>query len=98
MELEFSTSIPWLGEEPRTIKASRFTEAPKAFVLKQDEEGTPLAEVCPKAGTARRPTSTGKKRYGGLLPDEMRLMKALEDDNSRLKKIVAGLTLDQEML
>lgn len=39
-----------------------------------------------------------KKRYGGLLPDEMRRLKALEDANARLKKIVADLTLDQEML
>ena len=39
-----------------------------------------------------------KKRFGGLLPDEMRRSKALEDENSRLKKIVADLTLDREML
>ena len=39
-----------------------------------------------------------KKRYGGLLPDEMRRLKALEDENGRLKKIVADLTLDREML
>ena len=39
-----------------------------------------------------------KKRYGGLLPDEMRRLKALEDENTRLEKIVADLTLDREML
>ena len=39
-----------------------------------------------------------KKRYGGLLPDEMRRLKALEDENNRLEKIVADLTLDREML
>ena len=39
-----------------------------------------------------------KKKYAGLLPDEMRRLKALEDENGRLKKIVADLTLDREML
>jgi len=48
--------------------------------------------------SARRPISTGRKKYAGLLPDEMRRLKALEDENGRLKKIVADLTLDREML
>ena len=39
-----------------------------------------------------------KKSYGGLLPDEMRRLKQLEDENARLKRIVADLTLDREML
>ena len=80
------------------MKASRFTEAQKAFVLKQAEEGTPVAEVCRKAGISQATYFNWKKRYGGLLPDEMRRLKALEDENSRLKKIVADLTLDREML
>ena len=46
---------------------------------------------------ARRPTSTGKK-YAGMLPPEMKKLKQLEDENTRLKKIVADLTLDREML
>ena len=53
MKLEFSANLPWLGEELRTMKASRFTEAQKAFVLKQGEEGTPVAEVCRKAGISQ---------------------------------------------
>ena len=78
------------------MKASRFTEAQKAFVLKQGEEGTPVAEVCRKAGISQATYFNWKKRYGGLLPDEMRRLKALEDENSRLKKIVADLTLDRK--
>ena len=74
------------------MKASKFTEAQKAFILKQGEEGTPVAEICQKAGISQATYFNWKKRYGGLLPDEMRRLKALEDENSRLKKIVAGGT------
>ena len=45
-----------------------------------------------------RETGIDRKKYAGLLPDEMRRLKALEDENSRLKKIAADLTLDREML
>ena len=78
LKLEFSANLPWLGEELKTLKASRFTGAQKAFVLKQGEEGTPVAEVCRKAGISQATYFNWKKRYGGLLPDEMRRLKALE--------------------
>lgn len=80
------------------MKASRFSDAQKAFVLKQGEEGTPVAEVCRKAGISQATYFNWRKKYAGLLPDEMRRLKALEDENARLKKIVADLTLDREML
>ena len=51
-----------------------------------------------KAGISQATYFNWKKLYGGLLPDEMRLLKALEEENGRLKKIVADLTLDREML
>lgn len=79
------------------MKASRFTEARKTFILKQGAEGTPVAEVCRKAGISQATYFNWKNRYGGLLPDEMRRVKALDDENARLKKIVADLTLDREM-
>ena len=60
--------------------------------------GTPVAEICRKAGISQTTYFNWKKKYGGLLPDEMRRLKALEDENTRLKKIVADLTLDREML
>ena len=63
------------------MKASKFTEAQKAFILKQGEEGTPVAEICRKAGISQATYFNWKKRYGGLLPDEMRRLKALEDEN-----------------
>jgi putative transposase len=63
------------------MKASKFTEAQKAFILKQGEEGTPVAEICRKAGISQATSFNWKKQYGGLLPDEMRRLKALEDEN-----------------
>ena len=80
------------------MKASKFTEAQKAFILRQGNEGTPVAEICRKAGISQATFYSWKKKYGGPLPDEMRRLKQLEAENARLKKIVADLTLDREML
>lgn len=63
-----------------------------------DDEGTPVAEICRKAGISPATYFSWKKKYASLLPDEMRRLKALEDENAHLKKIVADLTLDREML
>ena len=80
------------------MKASKFTDAQKAFIIKQGEEGTPVAEICRKAGISPATYFNWQKKYAGLLPTEMKRLKQLEDDNSRLKKIVADLTLDREMV
>ena len=80
------------------MKASQFTDAQKAFVIKQGEEGTPVAEICRKVGISQATYFNRRKKYAGLLPTEMRRLRELEDENSRLKKIVADLTLDREML
>ena len=98
MKLEFSARLSRLGEERNRIKTSKFTEAQKAFILKQGEQGTPVAKICRKAGISQATYFNWKKKYGGLWPDEMRRLKALEDENTRLKKIVADLTLVREML
>ena len=87
-----------LEEELNGMKAGRFSEAQKAFVLRQAEEGVPVSEVCRKAGISQATFYAWKKRYAGLLPDEMRRLKALEHENERLKKLVAELSLDKEML
>jgi putative transposase len=80
------------------MKASRFTDAQKAFVVKQGEEGVPVSEICRKAGIAEATYYNWKKKYSGMLPSEMKRLRELEDENNRLKKIVADLTLDREML
>src|SRR5262245_54859311 len=85
-------------EERRTMKASRFSDAQKAFILKQGNDGIPVADICRKAGISQATYFNWKKKYDGLLPDEMRRLKQLEDENSKLRKVVADLSLDKEML
>lgn len=80
------------------MKASKFLDAQKAFILKQGDDGVPVAEICRTAGISQATYFNWRKKHAGLLPDEMRRLKALEDENSKLKKIVADLTLDREML
>lgn len=80
------------------MKASNFSDAQKAFIIKQGEDGTPVAEICRKAGISQATYFNWKKKYAGLLLTEMKRLRQLEDENARLKKIVADLTLDREML
>lgn len=58
----------------------------------------PVADICRKAGISQATYFNWKKKCDGLLPDEMRRLKQLEDENSKLKKLVADLSLDREML
>jgi putative transposase len=80
------------------MKASKFSDAQKAFILKQGSEGLPVADICRKAGISQATHFNWKKRYDGLLPTELRRLKQLEDENGKLKKLVADLSLDREML
>ena len=80
------------------MKASKFTDAQKAFIIKQGEEGTPVAEVCRKAGISQATYFNWKKKYAGMMPSEMKRTRELEQENARLKKIVADLALDKEMV
>jgi putative transposase len=80
------------------MKASKFSEAQKAFILKQASEGMPVADICRKAGISPATYFNWKRKYDGLLPTEMRRLKQLEDENAKLRKVVADLSLDKEML
>ena len=80
------------------MKASKFTDAQKAFIIKQGEEGTPVAEICRKAGISQATYFNWKEKYAGMSPTDMKKLRELEDENRRLKKIVADLSLDKEML
>ena len=71
------------------MKASKFTDAQKAFILKQGEDGVPVAEICRKAGISQATYFNWKNKYAGMLPPEMKRLKLLEDENGRLKRIVA---------
>lgn len=80
------------------MKASKFSEAQKAFILKQGADGMTVAEICRKAGISQATYFNWKKKYDGMTPPEMRRLKQLEDENAKLKRIVADLSLDKEML
>lgn len=80
------------------MKASKFSEAQKAFILKQGADGTPVAEICRRAGISQATYFNWKKKYDGMTPPEMRRLRQLEDENAKLKRIVADLSLDKEML
>jgi putative transposase len=80
------------------MKASRFSDAQKAFILKQGSGGMPVADICREAGISQATYVHWKRKYDGLLPTEMRRLKQLEDENLKLPKVVADLSLDKEML
>ena len=80
------------------MKASKFTDARKAFILKQGADGVPVADICRKAGISQATYFNWKKKFEGLTPPEMRRLKQLEDENTKLRKVVADLSLDKEML
>ncbi len=80
------------------MKKSRFTEEQIAFALKQQELGTPVEEICRKLGIAQATFFNWKKRFSGLGPSELRRLRQLEEENTRLKKLVADLSLDKIML
>ena len=80
------------------MKASKFSEAQKAFILKQGADGVPVADICRKAGISQATYFNWKKNYDGITPPEMRRLRQLEDENAKLKRIVADLSLDKEML
>ena len=80
------------------MKRSRFSDQQIAFELRQADEGTAIAEVCRKVGISEATYYNWRKKYGRLMPLEMRRLKQLEEENGKLKGIVADLALDKEML
>lgn len=76
----------------------RFTEEQIAFALKQHETGVPVADICRKMGVSDASFYLWKKKYAGMGITELRKMKALEEENRQLKKLVADLSLDKQML
>ncbi len=76
----------------------KFTEEQIAFALKQAETGTSVAEVIRKMGITEQTYYRWKKKYGGLGISELRRLKQLEEENRKLKQMVADLSLDKHML
>ena len=80
------------------MKRSKYTEEQIAFALKQAEVGTSVEEVCRKMGISDATFYNWRKKYGGLGPSELRRLRQLEKENSKLRRLVADLPLDKAML
>ena len=78
--------------------AARFTEVQVAYALRQAEAGTPVIDVCRSLGISEATFYIWKKKYGDLGASEVRRLRQLEEENSRLKRVVADLTLDKNIL
>jgi putative transposase len=80
------------------MRKSRFTEEQIAYALRQVEAGTPVTQLCRKMGISEQTFYVWKRRFAGMGVAELKKVKQLEDENRRLKGLVADLTLDKQML
>ncbi len=80
------------------MRKSKFTEQQIAFILKQADDGVSVEDTCRKAGISIQTYYRWRQKYGGLMPSEMKRLRQLEEENTRLKRLVANLSLDKEML
>lgn len=80
------------------MKRSKFSEEQVAYALRQADSGTAVADVCRQLGVSEATFYTWKKKYAHLGVSELRRLRQLEDENRRLKGLVADLTLDKHML
>jgi len=76
----------------------RFTEEQIAYALKRHETGTKVGEICRELGVSDASFYKWKTKYAGMDVSELRKVKALEEENRQLKKLVADLSLDKQML
>ena len=80
------------------MKKRRFSAEHIAAILKQAELGTPIAELCRQHGISEQSYYRWKKVYGNMEPSEAKELRQLRDENAKLKRIVADLSLDKAML
>jgi putative transposase len=80
------------------MKKSKFTEEQIAFALKQAESGTTVEEICRKMGISQATFYAWRKKFGGMGVAELRRLRQLEEENRKLKQLVADLSLDKVML
>lgn len=80
------------------MKKTRFTEEQISYALKQADSGTPVAEICRQLGVSQQSFYQWRRKYQGMGVAELRRLKSLEDENRKLKKLVADLSLDKHML
>lgn len=80
------------------MKKSKFTEEQVAYALRQVEAGTPVLDVCRRLGITEQTFYRWKKKFAGMGVAELRRLRQLEDENRKLKQLVADLTLDKHIL
>lgn len=80
------------------MKRTKYSESQIVFAIKQAKTGTRVSEVCRKMGISEATFYNWKKKYGGLGISELRRLKNLEEENALLKKLVADLSLDKQIL
>ncbi len=80
------------------MRKKTFSDDQIALALREAESGTPVTEVCRKMGVSEQSFYRWKKKYVGLGIGELRTLRQLEEENRKLKGIVADLTLDKKML
>jgi putative transposase len=80
------------------MKTSRYSPEQIAFALRQAEQGSPVTEVCRKMGISEQTYYRWKKQYVGMGVEELRRLKVLEEENRKLRQLVADLSLDKQML
>jgi putative transposase len=80
------------------MKRKRFTEEQIVGILKEHEAGVPVTELCRKHGVSDASIYKWKAKYGGLEVSDAKRLKTLEDENSKLKKLLAEAMLDITML
>ena len=80
------------------MRKSEFTEEQIAFSLRQAEAGTPVEDICRKLGVTQATFYRWKKKFAGMGVSEVRRLKQLEEENRKLKQLVADLSLDKHML
>lgn len=80
------------------MKKTRYSEEQIVGILKEADAGIPVAEVCRKYGISDATYYNWKAKYGGMTASDVKRLKLLEDENRRLKHLVADLTLDNQAL
>ena len=80
------------------MKKTRFTETQIVSILKQQEAGMPTKEICREHGISEATFYNWKSKYGGMEASDVKRLKDLEDENTRLKRMYADLSLDNQIL